>query len=201
MNSLLQTLFLTSAFRRAVYNMVVTIDENKDKNVALALQRVFFELQSSDDSVSTLALTKAFGWDTADAFTQHDVQEFNRVLIDNVEEKMKGTSQDAIIRNLMQGKTKMYIRCINVEFESSREDIYYDLQLNVKGLRNVEASLDEFIKVCTGANHVASPASPSPLLLFARRKKFSMVTTSTMPEPMASKMRRRAYRLSPFRPC
>lgn len=47
------------------------------------------QLQFGESSVSTKDLTKSFGWDTMDAFMQHDVQELNRVLCDNLEEKMK----------------------------------------------------------------------------------------------------------------
>lgn len=39
--------------------------------------------------LDTRELTQSFGWDSADAFMQHDVQEFNRVLQDNLETKMK----------------------------------------------------------------------------------------------------------------
>lgn len=47
------------------------------------------QLQFGDTSVSTKDLTKSFGWDTMEGFMQHDVQELNRVLCDNLEEKMK----------------------------------------------------------------------------------------------------------------
>ena len=47
------------------------------------------QLQFGDSSVSTKDLTKSFGWDTMEGFMQHDVQELNRVLCDNLEEKMK----------------------------------------------------------------------------------------------------------------
>lgn len=44
------------------------------------------------DSISgTTELTKSFGWDSLEAFRQHDVQEFNRVLQDRLEEKMKAS--------------------------------------------------------------------------------------------------------------
>lgn len=46
-------------------------------------------MQFGDASVSTKDLTKSFGWDTMEGFMQHDVQELNRVLCDNLEEKMK----------------------------------------------------------------------------------------------------------------
>jgi hypothetical protein len=37
----------------------------------------------------TTELTKSFGWKSLDSFLQHDVQEFNRVLVDKLESKMK----------------------------------------------------------------------------------------------------------------
>lgn len=70
-------------------------------------------------------MTKSFGWDTLDSFMQHDVQEFNRVLQDNLESKMKGTKAEGAISNLFKGKMKSYIKCLNVDFESSRVEDYY----------------------------------------------------------------------------
>jgi ubiquitin carboxyl-terminal hydrolase 7 len=68
-----------------------TEEDNPDSSVALAMQRVFYELQFSDSPVGTKKLTKSFGWDSIDSFLQHDVQEFCRVLLDNLENKMKNT--------------------------------------------------------------------------------------------------------------
>lgn len=39
-------------------------------SVPLALQRVFYRLQTSERSVGTKELTKSFGWDAYDSFTQ-----------------------------------------------------------------------------------------------------------------------------------
>lgn len=39
--------------------------------------------------IGTTELTKSFGWKSLDSFLQHDVQEFNRVLQDKLEAKMK----------------------------------------------------------------------------------------------------------------
>jgi ubiquitin carboxyl-terminal hydrolase 7 len=47
------------------------------------------QLQFSKTSVGTKDLTKSFGWGSMDSFMQHDVQELNRVLVDNLQEKMK----------------------------------------------------------------------------------------------------------------
>lgn len=88
MNSLIQSLYFTNIFRKAVYG-IPTEKEDPNNSVALALQRCFYNLQYSDESVGTTELTKSFGWDSVDAFMQHDVQEFSRVLQDNLELKMK----------------------------------------------------------------------------------------------------------------
>jgi len=88
MNSLLQSLFFTNYFRKAVFD-IPTADDEPSKSVALALQRVFYQLATSANSVGTTELTKSFGWNSLESFMQHDVQEFNRVLQDNLEGKMK----------------------------------------------------------------------------------------------------------------
>lgn len=75
---------------QAVYQMP-TENDDPETSVALAMQRVFYELQNSDKPVGTKKLTKSFGWDSVESFHQHDVQELCRVLLDNLENKMSGT--------------------------------------------------------------------------------------------------------------
>ncbi|KAG0750292.1 hypothetical protein G6F57_003257 [Rhizopus arrhizus] len=132
MNSLFQSLYFTNSFRKAVYQ-IPTENDQPTKSIALALQRVFYNLQFLDTAVGTTELTKSFGWDSLEAFRQHDVQEFNRVLQDNLEIKMKAS------------RMKSYIKCINVDYESSRSEDYYDIQLNVKGCKNLEDSFKDYI--------------------------------------------------------
>ncbi len=91
--------------------------------------------QHSDSSVSTKQLTKSFGWDTYDTFMQHDVQELNRVLVDKLEEKMKGTSVEGTMAHLFRGKFTNYVSCTNVDDTSLRDEEFYDLQLVVKGCK------------------------------------------------------------------
>ncbi|ORY41889.1 cysteine proteinase [Rhizoclosmatium globosum] len=148
MNSLLQSLYFINYFRKATFNIPTENDE-PTKSIPLALQRVFYQLQFSDQSVGTIELTKSFGWDTLDSFMQHDVQEFNRVLQDNLESKMKGTKAEGAISRLFVGKYKSYIKCINVNFESSRIEDFYDIQLNVKGFKTLHDSFVDYIAVET----------------------------------------------------
>ena len=153
MNSLLQSLYFTNQFRKAVYS-IPTQSEKPSESVPLALQRVFYNLQTASETINTSELTRSFGWDSMDSFMQHDVQEFNRVLQDNLEQKMKGTSVDGILNKLFVGKMKSYIRCLNVDYESSREEEFWDIQLNVKGMKDLHESFQNYVleETLTGDN-------------------------------------------------
>ena len=74
-----------------------------------------------------------------DTFMQHDVQELNRVLVEKLEEKMKGTSVEGTMEHLFRGKFTNYVSCINVDDKSLRDEEYYDLQMPVKGCKDLYA--------------------------------------------------------------
>ncbi|KAL2456767.1 Ubiquitin carboxyl-terminal hydrolase 12 [Forsythia ovata] len=147
MNSLLQTLYHIPYFRKAVYHMPTTENDMPSGSIPLALQSLFYKLQYNDTSVATKELTKSFGWDTYDSFMQHDVQELNRVLCEKLEDKMKGTVVEGTIQKLFEGHHMNYIECINVDFKSTRKESFYDLQLDVKGCKDVYASFDKYVEV------------------------------------------------------
>ncbi|WVO13321.1 hypothetical protein L204_100935 [Cryptococcus depauperatus] len=148
MNSLLQSLFCTNYFRKAVYQ-IPTENDIPSESLPLALQRVFYHLQTSSQPVGTTELTKSFGWKSLDSFMQHDVQEFSRILQDKLEIKMKGTPAEGSIPKLFKGQMKNYIKCIDVDFESSVVEEFYDIQLTIKGLKGLSASFQEYISVET----------------------------------------------------
>ena len=173
MNSLLQTLYHTSAFTQAVFEMPtgVEFDENTfssssssssssaidwdelegilnaEENIPQALQSLFFNLRFATQAPSTRALTKSFGWDREDSFTQHDVQELDRVLLDNLESKMVGTPLEGTIKRIFGGCLRHSIRCTDVDFESAREEVFYDLSLDVRGFKTIEESLAAYTAV------------------------------------------------------
>ena len=95
--------------------------------IPLALQRVFYRLQFGSRSVNTRELTSSFGWDNSDAFTQHDVQELNRVLCDNLEGKMKNTCSEGTIERLFKGKICSFISCTEIDYTSKRVEDFYGL--------------------------------------------------------------------------
>lgn len=145
MNSLLQSLYFTSVFRQIIYGIPTDGEVPTDSSV-LALQRIFWRLQFADTPVSTAELTTAFGWDTMEAFIQSDVQEFSRVLMDDLERRAKGTAVEGDLERLFVGKVRNVIRCMNVPFQSTRTESFYDLQLTIKGMHTLQESFDNYVK-------------------------------------------------------
>lgn len=131
-----------------MYRLPTDDDWEKEKpTIPLAMQKLFYQLQLSNKAVSTEELTKSFGWDRQDAFMQHDIQELNRVLCDNLEGKMKGTESEGTIEKLFQGTTENFIECLNIDFKSRREEKYYDVQLDVQNCKNVYESFDKYVEI------------------------------------------------------
>jgi ubiquitin carboxyl-terminal hydrolase 7 len=128
---------------------IPTEEEADVRTSAYALQRLFYQLQTNNNAVSTQELTAAFGWDTRQIFEQQDVQELSRVLMEKMEAKMKGTEAENALAQMFAGKTKTYISCINVDYESSKIEDFWDIQLNVRGNKNLDDSLRDYVQVET----------------------------------------------------
>ena len=145
MNSMLQALFHIPAFRSIVFRMPTTGEEDVSTSIPLCLQRLFYKLQLAKGPCSTKALTTSFGWTRRATMMQHDAQELSRVLIDNLEGKLRNTEMRDDIANLFRGRTKTIFRCKNVEYETAKFDDYYDLTLQVKGCANLNESFRRYI--------------------------------------------------------
>ena len=67
---------------------------------------------------------------------------------------MKGTIADGYTKKIFSGEVLSYIRCINVLYDSKRTEDFYDIQLDVKGCRNIYESFDKYtsIEVLNGDN-------------------------------------------------
>lgn len=168
LNSLLQSLYFTNAFRKAVYQ-IPTEDEATRQNSAWTLQRLFYKLQKDRLAASTNELTASFGWDTRQIFEQQDVQELSRILMEKLETRMKGTPAEKALPELFVGKSKTYIDCINVEYESSRIEDFWDIQLNVRGNKNLDDSFKDYIQVETLEGENKYDAGPPYGLQDARK--------------------------------
>ena len=80
MNSLLQTLFLITSFRRAIYS--IPFSDSEESRIPKALGRLFAALQVSGKALSTQDLLMSFGWGRDQWHEQQDVQEFSCLFFD-----------------------------------------------------------------------------------------------------------------------
>lgn len=134
LNSLIQTLFMTPEFRNALYRLRIKRN-GKDEilSIPYQLQKLFLKLEtSSQRAVETTGLTKSFGWESGEAWQQHDVQELCRVMFDKLEETLKGTDQEDLINQLYQGEMKDYVKCLKCGHENSRKDNFLDISVDIK---------------------------------------------------------------------
>lgn len=144
MNSLLQTLYTLPAFRKVVYEMPTTGTEDEKKSIPLNLQRLFCSMQLGKDACSTKELTTSFGWGSTETFMQHDAPEFNRVLLDKLEMKLKGTQLENSIADLFKGQYRKYIRCKNYPYSSTHDETFYELQMVVKDCPDLQKSFEKY---------------------------------------------------------
>lgn len=148
LNSLLQALYMTPEFRNALYNWEFD-GTGETKSIPFQLQKLFVNLQNSNKlAVETTDLTKSFGWDSTEAWQQHDVQELCRVMFDALEQKFKNTKQADLINCLYEGKMIDYVKCLECETEKSREDTFLDIPLPVRPFGSTVAydSVEEALK-------------------------------------------------------
>ena len=161
LNGLLQSLFHIGKLREIVYS-----ESEEESSVLSALQTVFFELDENPRRVtagSSEPLTQAFGWSSADVGVQQDVQEMNRLLIDRLETRLATMGKNEALKSLFCGKIENFISCTEIDFQSVRQEDFYDLQLSLvkfsdEGkrvqLKSVEEAIDALlaVEVLEGAN-------------------------------------------------
>nr|CAA67601.1 ubiquitin-specific protease [Drosophila melanogaster] len=148
LNSLLQALFMTPEFRNALYRW--EFDNDNEAKKSYQLQKLFLNLQTSPKAaVETTDLTRSFGWDSTEAWQQHDIQELCRVMFDALEHKFKNTKQANLISNLYEGKMNAYVKCLGCNTEKNDcEDTFLDIPLPVRpfGSSSAYGSIEEALR-------------------------------------------------------
>ncbi|OEH74824.1 ubiquitin carboxyl-terminal [Cyclospora cayetanensis] len=114
-------------------------------SISLALQNLFLKLYTANEAVPYKELIRSFGWDAADAFTQQDTHELLKLLLDKVEEQMRGTPAEGSVKAMFEGEMETYVECINVEYKSVRKEAFEDVNLDVQGCSGVRESLQRLV--------------------------------------------------------
>lgn len=140
MNSFLQALFQIRIIPINVFKFDTTKNE---RSWSFEFQRLFYNLLNYPElPTETKFLTKAFGWTSRDIFTQQDAQEFCCVILDALENKCKSEGISNFISDLFQGVSRNYIKCQDIEFQSTRDEHFLDIQLPIKGCSDIYKSFD-----------------------------------------------------------
>ena len=134
LNGLLQTLYMTPEFRKAILSWNYDKEKHGSEEfcIPLQLQKLFaFLMLSKQKAIDTVGITKSFGWEGSEVFQQQDVQELTRVLFDALEESFKGTPSENVLDKMYAGEMIDYLRCIDVDYESERSDKFLDLSVAI----------------------------------------------------------------------
>eukprot|EP00768_Dysnectes_brevis_P001261 gnl/Dysnectes_brevis/1308_a1464_2015.p1 GENE.gnl/Dysnectes_brevis/1308_a1464_2015~~gnl/Dysnectes_brevis/1308_a1464_2015.p1 ORF type:complete len:1292 (-),score=598.81 gnl/Dysnectes_brevis/1308_a1464_2015:59-3778(-) len=138
---------MTPEFRKLIFEFrfLASRDKKKERCIPHQLQRLFCRLAfSSSVAASTKDLTKSFGWTSAESFTQHDIQELNRVLFDALEKVLdREPSGLTPIQSLYEGEYEDLIDCTRCAYASRRSVKFGDLSLDVRS--DLRASLRAYI--------------------------------------------------------
>ncbi|GAA0153013.1 cysteine protease [Lithospermum erythrorhizon] len=148
-NSILQFLFMNKAFRAGVYSIEPEL--LREQPVLNQLARLFARLHSSEmafiDSapfIQTLELDNSI---------QQDSHEFLTLLFSLLERclsRSKVPKARLIIQDLFRGGISHVTTCSKCGYESeasAKVEDFYELELNIKGLKNLDESLDDYFSI------------------------------------------------------
>lgn len=145
-NSILQCLYMNIAFRSGIFSL--ELDVLKKHPVLDQLARLFAQLHSSRMSfIDSAPFIKTLELDNG---VQQDSHEFLTLFLSLLEQSLshsKVPGARTIVQNLFCGSVSHVTRCSSCGKESaasSKMEDFYELELNIKGLNNLEESLNEY---------------------------------------------------------
>ncbi|XP_061364323.1 ubiquitin carboxyl-terminal hydrolase 26-like [Gastrolobium bilobum] len=148
-NSILQCLYMNKSFREGIFSVEPDVLQQQpvlDQLVRLFLQLHFSKMAFIDSSpfVKTLEL---------DNGVQQDSHEFLTLLLSLLERCLshsKIAKARTIVQDLFRGSVSHVTTCMQCgrdsEASSKMED-FYELELNVKGLKSLDESLDDYLTI------------------------------------------------------
>ena len=158
MISMLQQFFCTETFTRGILMandyVDVTMTEVKgrmvDDNVFHQFQTMFGFLQNSHrreyNPIEFCLSYKDYGGQPVNISLQQDAQEFLNCIFDRLESSLKKTPFKGILDSVFSGKKINLIECKGCGYVRSNLEIFYNLTLDIKGLKNIEQSFKKFIE-------------------------------------------------------
>lgn len=97
-------------------------------------------MTDSSGYISIRQLLDSFGWSSSEESQQQDIHEIIKMLFDSIEKNSK------IIDKLFGGLQNNKIKCLKVDYESSKKEKFYDLRLDINECKNIYQSFDKLVK-------------------------------------------------------
>ena len=153
MNSALQILYMTPKFRNLINSLILCdkilgnptlfIPQGQKYNIILTLQKLFSELNLMNlKATKTKELTEAFGWEKNEGGDQHDSQEFIRILLFDVLERiLYDTPFNNIINNIYKVNYISNMQCNNCGNLKNKIESEYVLNLQILNMKGLYESL------------------------------------------------------------
>ncbi|CAL5093582.1 unnamed protein product [Urochloa decumbens] len=145
-NSILQCLYMNSSFRSGIFSL--ELDVLKKHPVLDQLAQLFAQLHSSKMAfIDSAPFIKALELDNG---VQQDSHEFLTLFLSLLEQSLshsKVPGARTIVQNLFCGSVSHVTRCSSCGKDSaasSKMEDFYELELNIKGLNNLEESLNDY---------------------------------------------------------
>ena len=159
MNSVIQQLFMIPDFRYGVLSSEVKLGkdifiinlDDKASSTLFQLQLTFANLQESEKKYySPRDFTKTIRIEggPVDVRRQQDAQEFFNVLSDNLENELKETVNEKLLKEIFGGEICSEIKSLEDEYEYVSQTIepFFSVQLDIKNKKSIQEALDFYIK-------------------------------------------------------
>lgn len=147
MNSLFQQFFMIKSLRETILSSPSIA---KEDSILFQLQKIFASLKISDrqyiipkDFCNNF---KGFEGQPINVLEQMDVDEFFNLLIEKVENELKGSKNEKVFNYHFGGTLSNELICKGCPHYSEREESFNSISLQVKNKKSIQDSLDSFVE-------------------------------------------------------
>ena len=145
LNTLIQILYNIIPFRESI----LKCDCKKEvKNVLFQIKKIFYYLKYYNiEFIAPIDFVQNFDNEQLNVNVQMDIDEFFNILLDKIENHLKGTDNENLIKYFFEGKiTDNLIFQKGCTHHKKKEVSFYSILLQIKGKKNLKESLDSFIE-------------------------------------------------------
>ncbi len=150
MNALMQQFFMNQMFCRGVLELEAEVKTEPRDNLLQQLKVLFGSLKEQSTGTYNAApmcqLIKDFDGQPLSVGEQKDVDEFFNLFLDRLEPFIKSTRRPGLVQEVFGGAFANEIIGLECPHRSERVESFLSLSVQVKGKKNLEASLKAFVE-------------------------------------------------------